>query len=103
MGNKIEYGDRKKVWVGQTIFLFVYVFFFFLSNYLKSYNIGITETWERKKRESQKLSKWGVVKLVGSGKLKNGVDKVDVREKKKNNNNNWETWTWYCDHFNFWI
>ena len=51
-----------------------------------SYNIGIRETWERKKekkRESQKLSKWGVVKLVGSWKLKSEVDKGDVREREK--------------------
>ena len=39
---------------------------------------------EKKKRESQKLSKWGVVKLVGSWKLESGVDKGDVREEKKN-------------------
>ena len=36
-----------------------------------------------RERESQKLSKWGVVKLVGSWKLESGVDKGDVREKKK--------------------
>ena len=29
------------------------------------------------------MSKWGVVKLVGSWKLESGVDKGDVREKKK--------------------
>jgi hypothetical protein len=29
------------------------------------------------------LSKWGVVKLVGSWKLKSGVNKGDIREKKK--------------------
>ena len=29
------------------------------------------------------MSKWGVVKLVGSGKLKSGVDKGDVRGKQK--------------------
>ena len=38
---------------------------------------------EKKTRESQKLSKLGVVKLVGIGKLKSEVDKVDVREEKK--------------------
>ena len=68
------------------LYSFLSTYFFFLSNYLKSYNIGITETWERKKRGSQKLSKWGVVKLVGSGKLKNGVDKRDVKKKKKQKN-----------------
>ena len=30
-----------------------------------------------------KLSKWGVMKLVGSWKLESGVDKKDVRAKKK--------------------
>ena len=30
-----------------------------------------------------KLSKWGVMKLVGSWKLESGVDKKDVRVKKK--------------------
>ena len=29
------------------------------------------------------MSKWGVVKLVGSWKLESGVDKGDVRERKK--------------------
>ena len=29
------------------------------------------------------MSKWGVVKLVGSWKLESEVDKADVREKKK--------------------
>ena len=29
------------------------------------------------------MSKWGVVKLVGSWKLESGVDKRDVREKEK--------------------
>ena len=29
------------------------------------------------------MSKWGVVKLVGSWKLESGVDTRDVREKKK--------------------
>ena len=29
------------------------------------------------------MSKWGVVKLVGSWKLESGVDKGDVRKKKK--------------------
>ena len=29
------------------------------------------------------MSKWGVVKLVGSWKLESGVNKGDVREKKK--------------------
>ena len=28
------------------------------------------------------MSKWGVVKLVGSWKLESGVDKGDVREKR---------------------
>ena len=37
----------------------------------------------RKKQKSQKLSKWRVVKLVGSWKLESGVDKGDVREKKR--------------------
>ena len=37
----------------------------------------------RKKKKSQNLSKWRVVKLVGSWKLESGVDKGDVREKKK--------------------
>ena len=38
---------------------------------------------KKRKRESQKLSKRGVVKLVGSWKLESGVDKRDVREEKK--------------------
>ena len=29
------------------------------------------------------MSKWGVVKLVGSWKLESGVDKGDIRERKK--------------------
>ena len=29
------------------------------------------------------MSKWGVVKLIGSWKLESGVDKGDVRETKK--------------------
>ena len=29
------------------------------------------------------MSKWGVVKLVGSWKLESGVDKGDVREREK--------------------
>ena len=29
------------------------------------------------------MSKWGVVKLVGSWKLESGVEKGDVREEKK--------------------
>ena len=42
------------------------------------------------------MSKWEVVKLVGSWKLESVVDKGDVREKKngdlkKNNNNNCKT------------
>ena len=44
---------------------------------------------KKKKRESQKLSKWGVVKLVGSWKLESGVDKGDVREEKKMNVELW--------------
>ena len=36
-----------------------------------------------KKKKSQNLSKWRVVKLVGSWKLESGVDKGNVREKKK--------------------
>ena len=36
----------------------------------------------KKKKKSQKLSKWGVAKLVGSWKLVSGIDKGDVREKK---------------------
>ena len=53
------------------------------------------------------MSKWGVVKLVGSGKLQSGVDKGDVREikngdlEKKKKKNNFKTWTLNCDHFNF--
>ena len=41
------------------------------------------------------------MKLVGSGKLKSGVDKGDVKKKKKN----CETWMWNleCDQFDFWI
>ena len=38
---------------------------------------------EKKRREIQNVSKWGVVKLVGSGKLESGVEKGEVREKKK--------------------
>ncbi len=53
------------------------------------------------------MSKWGVVKLVGSWKLESGVDKGDVRDKKKRGDSkkkkNWKTWTWNYDHFNFWI
>ena len=53
-----------------------------------------------------KLSKWGVVKLVGSWKLESGVDKWDVREKKKGRlkkqrKKNCKTWRWNCDYFNF--
>ena len=42
------------------------------------------ERGKEKQKESQKLSKWRVVKLVGSWKLESGVNKEDVREKKKN-------------------
>ena len=55
------------------------------------------------------MSKWGIVKLVGSWKLESGVDKGDVREKKKGDlktkkkKNNCKTWTYNCDYFNFWI
>ena len=53
------------------------------------------------KKKSQKLSKWGVVKLVGSVKLESGVDKREVREREKKKTH--ETWTCSCDLFNFWI
>ena len=42
-----------------------------------------TKKKTKQKKESQKLSKWRVVKLVGSWKLENGVNKGDVREKKR--------------------
>ena len=31
------------------------------------------------------MSKWGVVKLVGSGKVESGVDKRDIREREREN------------------
>ena len=54
------------------------------------------------------MSKWGVVKLVGSWKLESRVEKGDVREKKKGDlkskeKKNCKTWKWNYDHFNFWI
>ena len=44
------------------------------------------------------MSKWGVVKLVGSWKLESRVEKGDVREKKKGDlkskeKKNCKTWT----------
>ena len=48
----------------------------------------------KQKKESQKLSKWRVVKLVGSWKLESGVNKEDVREKEKKTwNMNVELWS----------
>ena len=40
------------------------------------------EREREKELESQKLSKWGVVKLVRSRKFESGIDKGDVRDKK---------------------